>query len=133
MTNPDLPVLPDPDDDYDDDDTPALDLGALLGGLGGAGGLGGLLDQAQQMMAAAAAAADATIEGTSGGGAVKVVVNGRMEFSSVSISPAVVDPADIGMLEDLVLAALRDATAKLAAAAPDASGLGDLGSLFGGA
>ncbi len=110
------------------------DLGALLGGLGGSGGLGGLLEQAQHMMAAAAEAAEATVEGSSGGGAVRIQMNGRMEFSSVTIDPAVVDPDDVDMLEDLVLAALRDAATKVADnAGPSSMGLGDLGSLFGGA
>ncbi len=130
MTEPDpaLPAVP----GGDPDEMP--DLGALLGGLGGSGGLDGLLEQAQNMMAAAAEAAEATVEGTSGGGAVRVQVNGRMEFSAVSIDPAVVDPDDVGLLEDLVLAALRDASTKLADNAGSSSmGLGDFGSLFGGA
>jgi DNA-binding YbaB/EbfC family protein len=75
--------------------------------------LGNLLSQAmemqQQVMAAQAQAADAEVEGKSGGGAVRVVVTGAMEFLSVSISPAAVDPDDVEMLQDLVLAALHDA------------------------
>jgi hypothetical protein len=100
--------------------------------------LGSLLGQAQAMMQASAAAADAVVEGQSGGGAVRVTVNGRFEFQSVTIAPAAVDPSDVSMLEDLVLAALHDATAKVAARQHEAlggldlGGLGGLGGLLGG-
>lgn len=50
-----------------------------------------------------------TTEGSSGGGMVKVVVTGKQDVVSISIDPTVVDPADVGMLEDLVLTALNDA------------------------
>lgn len=51
------------------------------------------------------------VEGT-GGGAVRVVANGHGEFQEVHIDPAAVDPSDVGMLEDLVLAAANDAHRK---------------------
>ncbi len=92
--------------------------------------LSNLLGQAQAMMAASAQAADEVIEGQSGGGAVRVRVNGRYEFSHVQIVPAAVDPADVTMLEDLVLAALNDASAQIAARQQQA--LGGLGGLLGG-
>ena len=79
--------------------------------------LGNLMAQAQQMqerlLAAQAEAAEAVVEGQAGGGAVRVEVSGAMEFRSVTIAPAAVDPNDVEMLQDLVLAALHDATAKL--------------------
>ena len=53
---------------------------------------GSLLGQAQAMMAASAQAAEEIIEGQSGGGAVRVRVNGRFEFSAIEILPAAVDP-----------------------------------------
>ncbi len=94
--------------------------------------LGSLLGQAQEMMAASAQAADEIVEGVAGGGAVRVQVNGRLEFRSVSIAPEVVDPNDVAMLEDLVLAALHDAAAQIAASQARAlGGLGDLGGLGG--
>lgn len=75
--------------------------------------LGNLLSQMQQMqqhlMDAQANAAATVVEGRSGGGAVKVKVTGGMDFQSVVIDPAVVDPSDVDMLQDLVLAAVRDA------------------------
>jgi len=98
-----------------------------------------LLKQAQkmqeQLMAARATAEEAEIEGQSGGGVVKIKVNGAMEFLSVSIDPSAVDPDDVGMLEDLVLAAIRDAVSKTADLSEQAMGgldLGALGGLLGG-
>lgn len=108
-------------------------LDELLAGLGGGGGLGGLLAQAQELLSSAQAAADTVVEGVAGGGAVRIRVDGHLEFHAVRIDPGAVDPDDVGLLEDLVLAALRDATAKLRAGAPEPFGGGlDLGGLFGG-
>jgi hypothetical protein len=104
--------------------------------------LGGLLEQAaavqQQMLQAQEKANAEEVEGVAGGGVVKVRVNGGMEFLSVSISPDVVDPADVEMLQDLVLAALRDAVDRvqeLQAGSVGGIDLGgmDLGGLLGGA
>ena len=50
------------------------------------------------------------IEGTSGGGLVRVEMTGAKEILSVRIDPSAVDPADVELLQDLVLAALRDAS-----------------------
>lgn len=114
-----------------DDDDP-FDLGELLGG--GGLDLGSLMEQAsqmqQQMAAAQAAAADTVLEGVAGGGAVRVEVTGMGEFRSVRIDPAAVDPADVEMLEDLVLAALTDATARVQEI--QSQGFGGLGDMLGG-
>jgi DNA-binding YbaB/EbfC family protein len=95
-----------------------------------------LLKQAQQMsqqlMAAQQAAAEEVVEGTSGGGAVKIAITGGMEVQSVKIDPSVVDPTDVEMLEDLVLAAIHDAMNKAAAISQSAMGGLDLGNLGGG-
>ncbi len=56
---------------------------------------------------------DIIVHGSSGGGMVIVDMNGKMEILSVKISPEVVDPEDIPMLEDLVLAAFNSAAASL--------------------
>ncbi len=53
-----------------------------------------------------------TVDGASGGGAVKVVVNGNQEIVNLTISPDAVDPNDIEMLQDLVMAAINQAVAK---------------------
>jgi DNA-binding YbaB/EbfC family protein len=53
------------------------------------------------------------VTGAAGGGLVIVEMNGRMDIEKVVISPEVVDPNDVRMLEDLVLAAVTDALTKL--------------------
>ena len=50
-----------------------------------------------------------TIDGSAGGGVVKAVVTGKQELVSVTIDPAAVDPADVDMLQDLIVAAVNDA------------------------
>ena len=53
-----------------------------------------------------------TVEASSGGGAVKVTMNGQQKIQSVKISPEVINPEDVELLEDLVLTAVSEATAK---------------------
>ena len=53
--------------------------------------------------------AEATVEGPAGGGVVKAVANGKQELVSVTIDPSAVDPADVEMLQDLIVAAVTDA------------------------
>ena len=78
--------------------------------------LGALLKQAQdmqqQLLAAQSAAAATVVEGQAGGGMVKVAMTAGGDVQGVTISPEVVDPDDVAMLEDLVTAAVRDALAK---------------------
>ena len=50
-----------------------------------------------------------TFESTAGGGAVKVTVTGKKELTGVVIDPQVVDPEDVEMLQDLILAAVNEA------------------------
>ena len=52
---------------------------------------------------------DTTVEGTAGGGVVKAIVSGQKELRSIKIDPSVVDPEDVELLEDMVLAAVQDA------------------------
>ena len=52
-------------------------------------------------------------EGQSGGGMVKVTLNGKGQAKAIRIEPSLVDPKDVGMLEDLLLAAINDARAKV--------------------
>jgi len=54
-----------------------------------------------------------TATGASGGGIVKLTVNGQMEITSLVIDPVAVDPRDVPMLQDLVVAAHRDALSKI--------------------
>jgi DNA-binding YbaB/EbfC family protein len=95
-----------------------------------------LLNQAmamqQQMAEAQEQAANQSVEGQAGGGAVKVTMTGGGEVTRVSIAPAAVDPNDVEMLEDLVLAAFHDAQAKAADIRQAAIGeIGGLGGLLG--
>lgn len=53
--------------------------------------------------------ANKTVSATAGGGVVEVVANGKQEIVSIKISPDAVDPDDVEMLEDLVLAAVNEA------------------------
>lgn len=55
---------------------------------------------------------DTTLEATSGGGAVRVVITGAQELRLIEIDPSAVDPAEVEMLQDLVLAAVNDAIAR---------------------
>lgn len=91
-------------------------LAALLGSDGGLD-LGSLMEQAAGLQAQFAAAQEqaqaSVVEGAAGGGAVRINVTGGFEFQSVHIDPAAVDPADVDMLQDLVLAALNDAVAQI--------------------
>jgi DNA-binding YbaB/EbfC family protein len=52
---------------------------------------------------------DAQVDGSAGGGVVKAVVTGKQELVSVTIDPAAVDPYDVEMLQDLIVAAVNDA------------------------
>lgn len=61
--------------------------------------------------------ADEEAEGSSGGGMVKVTVNGKGEMRKLSIDPSLIDPEDKEVLEDLVIAAFNDAKSKMDAAA----------------
>jgi nucleoid-associated protein EbfC len=56
--------------------------------------------------------ANETVETTAGGGAVVVKITGQLKIQEVKIDPEVVDPDDVEMLQDLVLAAMNDAIAK---------------------
>ena len=49
------------------------------------------------------------VDGSAGGGVVKAVVTGKQELVSITIDPSVVDPGDVDMLQDLVVAAVNDA------------------------
>jgi len=78
--------------------------------------MGNLLKQAQKFQSKIAQLqeemGDRTVETSSGGGMVTVVVNGRQELLSVRIDPEVVDSDDPEMLQDLILAAVNDGLSK---------------------
>jgi nucleoid-associated protein EbfC len=105
---------------------------------GGVGDLGGLLESAQQAFSAQAQAAQQVVEGSAGGGVVTVEMTGNGEVRSVTLAPEVVDPDDIDMLQDLIVAALHDAGHKVTELQRQALGalggldIGGLGEMFGG-
>jgi nucleoid-associated protein EbfC len=121
---------PDPVDADAGDD--ALEANPLA-----AGGfdMGSLLEQAMEMqqhlLDAQATAAEAVVEGHAGGGAVTIRVTGGMVFESVTISPGAVDPDDVELLQDLVLAALHDAMEQISQLQQASMGGLDLGGLGG--
>ena len=81
-------------------------------------GMNKLLKQAQQMQAQMMKAQEklkeTEVEGSAGGGMVKVRMNGGNEVVGVSIDPEVVDPKECEMLEDLIVAAIKNAQEKVA-------------------
>jgi len=81
--------------------------------------LGQMMKQAQEMQAKMAelqARLEAVeIAGASGGGMVSVTVNGKGDLRAVKIDPKLVDPAEVEVLEDLIVAACNDAKAKVEA------------------
>jgi DNA-binding YbaB/EbfC family protein len=106
--------------------------------------LNALLQQAQaiqeQMAAAQEEQANSKVTGTAGGKKVMIEMTGDGQFLSVAIEPDVVDPDDVQLLEELVLAALRDGASKVMEIQQGAVGdmdlggidLGGLGGLLGG-
>ncbi len=80
-------------------------------------GIGGMLKQMQAMQGKIAEMQaemeTLEVEGTSGGGMVKVTANGKHEIKSMVIDPEVVNPEDIEMLQDLIIAAVNQATQRI--------------------
>lgn len=75
-----------------------------------------MMQQLQQMqtklMKAQEELANTAVEGTAGGGAVKVTMNGHRELQDLVISPEAVDPDDVETLQEMIVAAFKDATKK---------------------
>ncbi len=90
--------------------------GGFPGG-GMPGNMGQLMKQAQrmqrQMEEAQAQLEEAEMTGTAGGGVVEVTVSGKKEITKIKIDPEAVDPDDVEMLEDLVMAAANEALRKV--------------------
>ncbi len=106
--------------------------GFSLGGGGSSPGLpGGMANQLQamqqQMLEAQEALGDKTVEVSAGGGAVVVVMTGHQKLQSITIDPEVVDPEDVEMLQDLIVAAINEAVDASQNLAAD-----ELGSITGG-
>ena len=117
----------DDDDDLDDEGAGpnVADLASLFGS-GDMPDLGSLVDG----LASIQSIQDSIYEGRAGGGLVRIRANGRMDVHAVEIDAgALGDGTDLDLLADLVLAALHDLTAQIAAAQQQA--MGPLGGLLG--
>ena len=110
-----------------------------FGGFGGGANMQQLMRQAQKMQQQMQEAQEkleaAEYEASSGGGMVNVKVSGNHELTSITIDPQVVDPDDIEMLQDLIIAAVNEAIrkgeeARESAMSRMAPGLGGMGGLF---
>ena len=110
-----------------------------FGGFGGGANMQQLMRQAQKMQQQMQEAQEkleaAEYEASSGGGMVNVKVSGNRELTSITINPQVVDPDDIEMLQDLIIAAVNEAIrkgeeARESAMSRMAPGLGGMGGLF---
>lgn len=82
--------------------------------------LGNLMKQAQQMQSKMAEMqaklGDLEVTGAAGGGMLQVTLNGKFELKKIKIDKGLVDPEDVEVLEDLILAAFNDAKVKAEAA-----------------
>jgi len=94
-------------------------------------GMGNVMKQAQKlqskMLKLQEELADKVVETTAGGGMIRVVANGRQQIMAITIDKEVVDPDDVEMLQDLILAAVNDALNKAQEMVA-----GEMGKLTGG-
>lgn len=90
--------------------------GGFPRGMNMGGNMNNMLKQAQrmqeEMLKAQEELGEKTVEASVGGGAVSVVVSGKKELVSVTLSPEAVDPDDIEMLQDLIVSAVNEAMRK---------------------
>ena len=89
----------------------------MFGNMGNMGNMAGMMKKMQKLQGEMAKMQEdlkkRTMEVSAGGGAVKVVINGDKQILSLKIDPSAVDPEDIQMLEDLVVAAINEAIKKV--------------------
>ncbi|MBR4002877.1 MAG: YbaB/EbfC family nucleoid-associated protein [Clostridia bacterium] len=102
------------------------------GGFGGGANMQNMIRQAQkmqqEMLKKQEELANTEVIGASGGGMVEVVITGKNEIKAVRIKKEAVDPDDVEMLEDLIMAAIKDAQSQVAQLSKDA--LGPMGGAF---
>lgn len=113
--------------------------GGFPGGMGMPGNMNNLMKQAQKMQKTMEenqkALGEKEFTATAGGGAVEVTITGKKEVTKVKLAEEVVDPDDIEMLEDLIVAATNEALRKVeeesaAVMSKLTGGMGGLGGLF---
>ena len=87
--------------------------GGFPGGMGMPGNMNNLMKQAQkmqrQMEESQKALEEKEVTGTAGGGVVTIIANGKKEIKKVTIDPEAVDPEDVEILQDMIMAACNDA------------------------
>ena len=87
----------------------------MFGGMGNMGNMAGMMKKVQKMQSEMKKMQDElkrkTVDVTAGGGAVKVVMNGEKQVQSLTIDPAAVDPEDVEMLQDMIVAAVNQGIA----------------------
>ena len=97
--------------------------GGFPRGMGGGGNMNQMIKQAkkmqEQMLKMQEEMEENEYEATAGGGAVSVKVSGKRELTSISIKQDVVDPDDVEMLEDLIMAAVNEALRKVEESSAD--------------
>ena len=90
----------------------------MFKGLGGLGDMAGMMKKAQEMQAKMGEMQDSlsaiTVEGESGAGLVRATATAKGELTALAIDPSIFDPSEKEMVEDLILAAIKDAQAKAA-------------------
>jgi nucleoid-associated protein EbfC len=103
--------------------------GGMGGGMGGGmpGGMGGNLmaqvrKMQEEMEKAQSQLAEEVITGSAGGGMVEIEMDGHQNVKAVRLKPEIVDPDDVEMLQDLLLAAINDASEKVKALAEERMG-----------
>ncbi len=105
--------------------------GGFPRGMGGGANMNQMIKQAQkmqeQMLKMQEEMETKTYEAAVGGGAVKVILDGKREVKEVHLSPEVVDPDDIEMLQDLIVAAVNEGLRKV-----EEESNAQLGSITGG-
>ena len=104
------------------------------GGFGGGMNMNALMQQAkkmqEQMLKAQEELENTEVVGKAGGEMVAVTMNGKKEIKSIKLDRTAVDPDDVEMLEDLIIVAIKDATAKAEELAKDKMPMGGMGGLM---
>ncbi|MEZ4767623.1 MAG: YbaB/EbfC family nucleoid-associated protein [Caldilineales bacterium] len=95
----------------------------MPGGMGGGGGMMAQIRQLQEEMARTQESlGDETVEVSVGGGVITMVMTGHQRLQSVTIQPDILDPDDVDMIQDLVLAAVNEAIERSQALASERMG-----------
>ena len=98
----------------------------MFNGMGNMGNMQGMMKKVQKMQAEMLKMQEElktrTVETTVGGGALTIVANGKKEIESIKIKPEALDPDDVEMLQDLIVAAVNEAMGQADQASSDAIG-----------